>query len=573
MRRILLCLWLIIYCSLLFGNNKAIIRSITISGNHLFTTRQLQDIMVLKPHSIFSPSQLSQDIQSISNHYYKIGYYFADVQIDSLIYQDDSSSVDVKLIIFEREQVRIVSINISGNTLFSNEEILKKFDTQPGKFLVPSILEEDINALISVYDESGYPFSKVSVQNISPERTEASTNLRLDISIDEGKRITVDEIRVVGNKVTKENVIVRETRYKLHELYNQDKISRIVPRLNRMNIFSKVEEPELYTDSVGGGLLIKVEEGNTNTFDGIIGYAPGVTASEKGVVTGMINISMRNLFGTARKLNVHWYHDQRKSQEISLQYVEPWVFNLPINVSTGFTQRQEDTIYVRRSLDLKTDLLLTESFSLGGTFSQENIIPSNATNAVFKSQTTSTGIDIQYDTRDDIISPTGGVNYRSGYLIGSKQFSNQSVTVQRLSLDTDFFISLYHRQVAMLGLHGRSISSGKIELGDLYRFGGTNTLRGYRENQFLGSRIVWTNAEYRFILARHSFFYGFFDTGYYFLPGDDAKNIASSQRVKYGYGIGIRLETQLGNIGVGFAFGEGDSFLQGKIHIGLINEF
>ena len=203
MRRILLCVWLIIYCLLLFGNNRAIIRSITISGNHFFTNRQLQDIMVLKPHSILSASQLSLDIQSISNHYYEIGYYFADVQIDSLIYQDDSSSVDVKLNISEGEQVKIGNINISGNALFTKEEILKKFDIQQGKFLVPSILEEDINTLISVYDESGYPFAKVSVQNISPERTEASTNLRLDISIDEGKRVTVDEIRVIGNKVTK----------------------------------------------------------------------------------------------------------------------------------------------------------------------------------------------------------------------------------------------------------------------------------------------------------------------------------------------------------------------------------
>ncbi len=529
--------------------------------------------MILKPSSILSPTQLMQDVQSISNRYYRNGYYFVDVRIDSLIFYNDSSSVDIKLNIDEGEQVKLGSINLSGNTSLTSDEILTKFDTKPGMFLIPDMLEEDINMLISAYENAGYPFVKVDIVNIAPFRNDTSVVLRLDISIDEGKQVTVDEIRVIGNKDTRTSVIIRETRFRLHEIFNQDKVSRIRTRLNRMNIFSAVEEPELYTDSNVSGLLIKVEEGSTNTFDAIIGYAPGATTSEKGVVTGMVNVSMRNLFGTARKLNVRWFRDQRRSQEIALQYVEPWVFNLPVNVSGGFIQRQEDTIYIRRSFDLKADLLLTESFSLGGTFTQENIIPSSTTNLIAKSQTVSTGIEIQYDTRDDILNPTSGVYYRSDYKIGRKNYSNQTTTVHRLSLDTDFFVTVFQRQVAMFGLHGRSISSGSIELGDLYRLGGTNTLRGYRENQFMGSRIAWTNTEYRFLLARRSYFYGFFDTGYYFLPGNDAENISSSQSFKYGYGIGIRLETVLGNIGVSFAFGEGDSFLQGKIHIGLINEF
>jgi outer membrane protein insertion porin family len=42
---------------------------------------------------------------------------------------------------------------------------------------------------------------------------------------------------------------------------------------------------------------------------------------------------------------------------------------------------------------------------------------------------------------------------------------------------------------------------------------------------------------------------------------------------KTGYGIGIQVETGLGVMGVSFALGEGDSFSNGKIHFGLINEF
>jgi outer membrane protein insertion porin family len=107
----------------------------------------------------------------------------------------------------------------------------------------------------------------------------------------------------------------------------------------------------------------------------------------------------------------------------------------------------------------------------------------------------------------------------------------------------------------------------------MYQFGGANTLRGYRENQFIGAEIAWTNAEYRFILARRSFLFAFLDTGYYNRPEDDLLGTPAARAFKYGYGIGIRLDTALGNLGVSFALGQGDSFGTAKIHIGLINDF
>jgi len=107
-----------------------------------------------------------------------------------------------------------------------------------------------------------------------------------------------------------------------------------------------------------------------------------------------------------------------------------------------------------------------------------------------------------------------------------------------------------------------------FENSDLYRLGGTSTLRGYLENQFLGSRIAWSNIEYRFLLARRSYIFTFFDSGYYFNSAVDKK-----EDFKLGYGLGLSIETGLGVLGVSFALGQGDSFSEGKIHFGIINEF
>ena len=110
-------------------------------------------------------------------------------------------------------------------------------------------------------------------------------------------------------------------------------------------------------------------------------------------------------------------------------------------------------------------------------------------------------------------------------------------------------------------------------MSDLFRLGGATTLRGYQEGQFLGSRLLWTNLEYRFLVTPLSFFYTFLDFGYIVQPAFASMEGKASEQSKVGYGIGVRMDSALGLIGVSIALGEGDTFSTAKIHIRLINEF
>jgi len=563
---------------------RTVIRSIGITGNDAFTQREILARMIVKPSLRFSLEQLRQDVERIAGMYHERGYFFARVRIDTLLFTHDSAAVDIILRIDEGAQTEVHTVRVQGNTALTADEILKQFDTKPGNVFFPSLLERDLDYLLQRYERIGYPFAQAKIAAITldpadPPRDDR-TLLMIDLQVDEGMFVQIQEVLVEGNTETKTNVVVRETRLQMGEPYNEDKVRAIPQRLNRLNIFSSVSEPELYVGARGGGLLIRVQEGPTNTFDGVAGYVPG-SGNERGFLTGMVNIGMRNLFGTGRKMNARWQREDRLSQELALRYVEPWVLDEPVNLTGSFFQRQQDTTYVRRMIELRTDLMVTESFSLGALYSHENIIPSSSITYLANSSTISTGFEVQYDSRDDIFSPTSGVLYRSDYRIGRKKIfglpdtstEQRTATVQRLGLDFEWYVETFTRQVAMVGLHGRDLRSGRIEIGDLYRFGGTNTMRGYRENQFVGSRVVWSNMEYRFLLARRSFVFGFFDAGYYFRASDRTRRMTSAQEFKYGYGVGLRLETGIGAIGVSFALGEGDSFSQGKIHFGLINEF
>ncbi len=579
------CLIVLLFASASLCSASAV-RSVFVRGNSLFTSREITGLLSSRPGARFSEPALRSDSALVLDSYRAQGYLGARIRFEPPLFSADSAFVDLTLVIEEGRPTVVSRLGVTGATRLSEQDIVSRFDIAAGAALDQSLLERDIEFLLGRYELLGYPFVRCSLDSLAsrPGRQEDSVDIVL--RVDEGSRMTIDEIRVEGNKETDGDVITREMRLERGEPFNPSKIDAIRERLNRLNIFSSVSEPELYVRNGRGGLLIKVKEGNTNTFDGILGYIPPALPGSSGYLTGLATVSMRNLFGTGRKLSLRWQREDRLSQEIAVRYLEPWIAGVPVNVGGGFLQRQQDSTYVRRTLDLRAELMLSQELSVSVVFGSEKVIPATDSATVARvvgTGETTGGIELQYDARDDLYSPESGVRFRTDYHYGRKSIGAvpplvsipalTGGTIQRLGVDAEFYLPAFRRQVIAFGMHGREIRTAEVQQGEMYQFGGANTLRGYRENQFIGAEIAWTNAEYRFILARRSFIFAFLDTGYYTRPADDVLGTPSSRAFKYGYGIGIRLDTPLGNMGVSFALGQGDSFGTAKIHIGLINDF
>lgn len=555
--------------------------SVRIDGSHLFTARELVDRLATRTGSPFSPATLQDDCALITSLYRREGFLAATASCTRMEYGEDSARVDLFISVEEGRRSVLGSLTLAGATALTPDDLLARFDTRVGDPLDEAGLEADIALLLTRYERIGYPFVRCLIDSVRMRSSGPVDSLDLLLRIEEGDRLTIDELRVEGNTVTDTRVIVRESRIRYGEAYDPGRVRTIRQRLMRLNIFSAVNEPEVYVRKERGGLLLRVQEGNTSTFDGIAGYIPPGQEGESGYVTGMVSVFMRNLFGTGRKLNVRWQKEDRYSQELALGYREPWLFDQPVNAGVEFQQRQQDTSYVRQILRIQGELMLSEEISVSILGGSENVIPSDDSTAQRppRSTTLTIGAEVLYDTRDDLYSPTTGARYRADGHYGRKQLSQsapgdtQRESIQRFGLDVDLFLGTFPRQVLALGVHGRQIQGDQLDESELFRFGGAATLRGYRENQFIGSQVAWATTEYRFLLARRSFVYGFVDLGYYYRPADITRNIESSEAFHYGYGLGIRFDTSLGNLGVSFALGKGDSFAQGKVHFGLINEF
>jgi outer membrane protein insertion porin family len=398
---------------------------------------------------------------------------------------------------------------------------------------------------------------------------------------------TIDRIEIKGNDKTKDDVIVRELRIQPGDLYSQKEINELPSKINRLRFFEPVNPPQFYIGSDNKGtLLIEVKEKQTNTFDGIIGYIPGNKSDEKGFVTGLVNVSLRNIFGSGRSAAIRWQRLDRNSQELELKYLEPWFLGYPFNIGLKFNQRKQDTIYVQRGFEGSIEFLATETISASLQFATESVIPSeNAYNifTVYNSNSLLAGLNLKIDTRDDPYSPTEGILFDNTYSFSKKKINGPqqfltpdlqtNINLTCIMAGFDIFYTIFNRQVVALKLNGRELQGSFFEVSDLFRLGGTNTLRGYREDQFLGSRVFWSNLEYRLLLTRRTFTYLFFDTGYYLVKENSGANIARQEGFHIGYGLGLNVDTSIGVIAVSFALAKGDSFADGKIHFGLVSEF
>lgn len=580
-RKVLIFTFLFLYLfpSLLFS--QAIVNEIKISGNEYFSTSELLENMVTKRDKQFDLKQFELDLRLIRQKYKEAGFLLVNISDYKLSYNNDSSNVDVFFEIDENKQVKVGKILIIGNNSVAENKILEIFETKKGEILNDNKLNNDIRNLLQYYEKIGLPFTTVKLGGINIYYISDNPFLEIKILVQEGSQIKIDEIKITGNESTKDYVILREINLGENKTITREQIEEIKYKLYRLNFFEKIDEPKIYTVKNTGktGLLINVKEGNTNTFDGVIGYVPPANDNESGYFTGVVNLSFRNIFGTGRGINAKWQQERKSTQDLELGYLEPYFLSLPANINILFNQRIQDSTYTKRNFEFKTEIMFSSRFLgsiIGG---YERIIPSSDSNAirlVSDARVLFTGTEIKYDSRDNIFNPTKGILYSVSYIYGDKKIftsTGNNHSIQKYFSTLNIYFSLFKSQVTFIKFFGGQVVTSKFEDSDYFRIGGNKNIRGYREEQYLASRLAYNNLELRYLIGRKSFVFTFFDYGYYFRDGDITGRISKQEGFLYGYGFGMQIETGLGIIGVSYALGKGDGFLDGKINFGLINSF
>ncbi|HEY3875920.1 MAG TPA: POTRA domain-containing protein [Candidatus Kapabacteria bacterium] len=595
-----------LFCLLAFFASKSAafpITKITFHGNSQLGSERLLDALKLDADPVFNRevptrSQLLLAVEHakaiLQQIYSKEGFLYARVdsfQAALAVPNDSAQGYMLAFYLFEGLQFRIGTIAIRGLNAIPEGDLLLRMITVPGAILNERVLQTDISALLSLYEQHGYPLAKIDVDAITPyyDSTEQSGTLSISLRVEEGPRAKIGKIVVVGNAVTDANVITRELNLTPGAYYNSDALESARARVVRLGFFESVAEPELYLDRDSSVVIVlRVKEASTSAIDGVLGYNPPASATESGYLSGLVDLSLRNISGTGRNATLHYDRTSATTQTIEINYLEPWLFGYPLNLAGGFSQHEQDSSFTETAASGDLSLALTQDIRIIGTLSYDRVIPSNADSLPFTtydSRTVTTGLSASIDTRDNSIAPTSGVfgllgaSYGVKEIYGPAQFIDSStppsIGLSTVSLDASGFHTLFSDKiVGMIGLHARSVSAlrGLLDASDLFRIGGIFTIRGYREEILLASRYVYGNFEMRFMMSPLSYFYLFVDDGY--LEKDSTVSSPAEQpQYPMSYGMGAQVESPLGILAVSIGLAKAEPISQAIFAFGLVKQF
>jgi outer membrane protein assembly factor BamA len=560
------------------------IRKIRFPGIRAFSTAQLQDFLGISKGDSLNLGQLPEHLRHLEDSLVANDYLLAHVDsvaIDTM--RGGRLNLTIHIGLGHLAQVR--RVQWQGDSLAVSPSTASVSRIHAGASFHWASLQGDIASILDDLNNHGYPFARVTILDIVPE-TDPMPEVDVILRIQKGPQTTVSFLQFTGNKLTKSRVLERETRLRLGALYSEAAATRAQRYLQKLSFLSSVQAPEIVFDQKGRtGLAFRVAEAPSTHLDFIAGYLPGREKGEKGTVTGLVDLSLLNLLGTGRRTLVHWDRPSKTVQTIRLEYEEPWVAGQPVALRGGFEQRIEDTLYVKRAASLSATARVTDALELWGTARYDEVIPDSASRMVLQlPATNTTGLEIGFlwDTRDWPINPRAGNMFSTFAGFAWRHASQNSAGNEAgqyrhnsAGVDAEHASEIFPRWIVDVALHGKILESNEPEIpyADLYRLGGARSLRGYREEQFLGSRIGWMNLELRYWLGRSSRFFGFVDGGAYFRQQLQDGNQVQFQGFKLGTGVGIRVETSLGIWGFDYALGEGDRLLTGKVHISLQGEF
>ena len=183
------------------------ISAIDISGNKALKTEQLMeslDGVGIKEGEVYKRSTLEKVKSELVRSYASNGRYGAGVEIEEVI--KPRNRIEINIEVDEGKSATIKKINIIGNEIYTNEELIDGFELSEGSFFSflandnqysREKLKGDIETLESFYRNRGYLKFSIESSQISLSRDKKS--IFITFNINEGDKYKINDVDVVGD--------------------------------------------------------------------------------------------------------------------------------------------------------------------------------------------------------------------------------------------------------------------------------------------------------------------------------------------------------------------------------------
>ncbi len=520
--------------------------------------------------------------------------------IDNIISTDSSITANVYI----GEQYLFGDIKISDYNMAIIESAGLKNVRWKGKKISPVIIGEYAELLLTYMENNGYPFAKVSIDSTEFDNGKLSGILNLDRK----SYVPFDSIRIIGDVNIRRTYINKLLNITKGDPYSRQKIDAITKSINELSFIQLDSTPRIKFEDKKAQVLLYLKHKKASRFDFIIGVLPtGSGAEKKFTITGDFTAEMQNALGHGEYIYARFNRLKPKTQELSLKFNYPYIFNLPLGIDTRFELFQSTTEFTDLVSDIGIIYQFDEISTLKASWTKKSSrLVEIDTNSIIMQKKLPAKLDVSFDggaleyvfrNVDYRFNPSKGLEVKLNGALGLRRII-KNPTIEGLHTDNLDFILAYDSLKLNSLQTELSISAfayiptfkiGTIKIGinggiqyneeqlydnQLYRLGGNKQLRGFDEQSILTDKYLVSTFEFRLLLDRNSYLsFPFIDYGVLHSKVDDSSNWDTA----IGLGIGINFSTVSGIFNVAFATGRrldnSFDFNNTKIHFGYVNLF
>ena len=561
------------------------VAEVRIEGNEIFTDRQIKRQIKTGRRALFGKRVFREDILNedkgrVLSYYGENGYIRAKVLKTDISFDDTGKKITVTFYLEEGPKYVTGEVELE-------DELKKETKLRQGDRFSPEELRKDIGRVYDLLYEKGYLYTRVRADKKVDEENKV---VAIRYEIDKGVPVYIEEVRISGNRKTKDKIIRREILIKPGDRFDLAKIrasQRRIRNLGRRQPFfeSVIFEIEDGTAPDRKDIHFKVGEGKIGTFL----FGGGYSTIDKFV--GFVEIDIENFdisnpptfLGAGQSLSMRGEIGSDK-ENYALSFTEPWLFGVPLSCGFDFygRLREWDSYDERRDGGkLRLGHRLGEFNRIQAKYRYEDIeildLDSDASEEIRKEEgirnISSLTLSLMRDTRDNFFDPSRGVRSSiSTEVAGNFLGGNESFT-KHIGKVSWFLPTWGESSVNLrmeLGLVKTYGDSEYVPIYERFYIGGADSVRGYpyrdigpkddRGEPIGGEVRVLANIEHIIPLVKDLKAAVFYDAGNVWSSMDDF-DLAD---LYSGVGVGIRLQTPIGPLRVDYGYGIDIS--HGRIH-------
>ena len=248
---------------------------------------------------------------------------------------------------FNKMDINISKINLNIEFVEKLNDILLQNNKSNSNIYNSNKLDK-LKTLISVFLKSkGVNFFKINIL----EKVLDDNSVLIVFDVISTKPNYVKFINIIGNYRTIDKVIRREIIFSEGDSFTEDQISKSIENLNKLGIFKSVNIDSNLIDNENYNIIVNVEEKQTGEFQ--LGLSFG-TFDGASFLTGL---NETNIGGTGRNLDFT-INTSTNNTAYRLNIVEPHIFSSDVDLNYGINYKVDD---YSSSLSYKTNTFSTNS--------------------------------------------------------------------------------------------------------------------------------------------------------------------------------------------------------------------